>query len=142
MIRSIIFLLTVTLVAVASCFLFFYVFLRREMPITQLHESFIEKLELDDALRTKISTIDEGYDNQREEIIVRFRAATEQLSKLLSSEDAYNGEVTQAINAVHAVHGELQSLSVQRYFSILAVLPNEKRPQFRQLAADALSHPE
>ena len=142
MFRFIILFFSVAVVAVASCVLVFFGFLRQEMPVAYHHESFVERLSLDEGLRAELALVEEAYEARRQEMLARFRVATDHLAKLLESEDGLTEPVALAIREVHAVHGDLQALSVERYFEILDRLPEEKRPILRRMAAEALSQPE
>jgi nickel and cobalt resistance protein CnrR len=141
-IRVISVLLMVAGVAIATCMLVFYGFLRPQMPIVYHHQNIAEHLNLDESVRAQLEEMDREFDVRREALLVRFRQETSALAKLLTEEDAFNAEIVAAIDAVHAVHGELQALSVERYFAILERIPEEKRPRLRQVAAEALSQPE
>lgn len=132
----------VAAVAVASCLAVFYGFIRPRMPVAYEHETFVEQLALTDAQRAAVEEIDRRFETERGRLLEQFNATTRDLAALLESEDAYTDAVAGAIDRVHGVHGELQALSVRRYFAVLEVLPEEKRPEFRRLAAEALSHPE
>ncbi len=135
-------LTVVAVVAVASCLAVFYGFIRPRLPVAFEHETFVERLDLNPAQRAAVEDIDRRFEAERERILQHFNAATRDLAALLESEDAFTGEVSAAIDRVHGYHGELQALSVRRYFAVLEVLPGEKRPDFRRLAAEALSQPE
>jgi hypothetical protein len=53
----------------------------------------------------------------------------------------YGPEVTEAVHALHAVHGRLQDLAIQHYYDMLAKLPPNKQERLRGLAVKALSTP-
>ena len=140
--RVAVLLAVVATVAVGSCLLVFYGFIRPQLPVAYEHETFVEQLDLNAAQRAAVEDIDRRFEAERGRILEHFNAATRDLAALLAREDAFTGDVAAAINRVHGYHGELQALSVRRYFAVLDVLPDEKRPAFRRLAAEALSQPE
>ena len=140
--RLLLLLLLVAIVAIGSCLAVFYGFIRPSLPVDYQQETFVERLALNPAQQAEVEEIDRNFETRRQEILKKFRAATKDLALLLEQENEYSEEVAGAIERVHAVHGELQALSVRRYFAVLDVLPEQKRPEFRRLAADALSHPE
>lgn len=140
--RLVVLFVVIIAVVVASCLAVFYGFIRPQMPVVHEHETFIEQLALSASQRAAVEEIDRHFETKRKPLLEQFRATTRDLAALLESEDAYTDAVVDSIDRVHHVHGELQALSVQRYFAILEVLPEEKRPEFRRLAAETLSQPE
>ncbi|MCC5789932.1 MAG: hypothetical protein JJT75_09870 [Opitutales bacterium] len=135
-------LMVVVIVAVGSCLVVFYTFILPQFSEVHGTESFIEDLDLSPEIAEQVETIDEQFDAERDLLLVDFRSVTSDLAELLAKEDSYSKDVQKAIDRIHHVHGDLQALSVRRYFAILEILPPNKQQRFRQLAADALSQPE
>ena len=131
----------VAAVAVFSCLLAFYAFIRPQMG--GVHpETFVEHLELDAGLRERVEEIDRGFERDRQRLLAEFRYATRELEALLQSEDTFSDEVAEAIREIHHIHGDLQALSIHRYFAVLEVLPPDQQAVLRRLASEALSEPQ
>lgn len=135
-------LILIASVAVLSGLTVFYLFLRPQMVDGPVHESFIEQLQLDSELAGELEIIEQEFEVQRNALLKEFEVATRELARLLESEDDYSEEVHKSITEIHRIHGELQALSIQRYFVILGELPEEKQQVLRRLASEGLSHPE
>ncbi len=131
----------VAVVAVLSCLVAFYTFIRPQMGGVYHPETFIEHLDLDAALRERVEEVDRGFEAERQRLLSEFEAATRELEALLQSENAFTDEVAEAIHGIHHIHGELQALSIHRYFTILEVLPPDQQAVLRRLASEALSEP-
>ena len=131
----------VAAVAVFSCLLAFYAFIRPQMGGAHHPETFVEHLDLDAGLRERVEEIDRGFEQDRQRLLAEFREATRELEALLQSEDAFSDEVAEAIRGIHHIHGDLQALSIHRYFSVLEVLPPDQQAVLRRLASEALSEP-
>ncbi|MCC5835048.1 MAG: hypothetical protein JJU20_09970 [Opitutales bacterium] len=132
----------VAIVAVLSCLVVFYTFLRPQMAASHYPGTFVEQLQLTEDQEATVKTIEADYEMERTQLLDEFEAATKVLAELLMNEDHYSDKVIEAIYGVHHVHGKLQSLSVERYFAILQVLPEDRQAELRRLASEALSHPE
>lgn len=132
----------IAVVAVSSCLAVFYLFLRPQLQHGVAHESFIQQLGLEGDLAAEIEKIEQEFETQRNALLYEFEIATKELADLLKTENDYSERVQKSITEIHRIHGELQSLSIQRYFVILGELPTDKQKVLRQLAAAGLSHPE
>jgi len=132
----------VAAVAIASCLMVFHWYLYPRMLEHPPHPSFVEQLDLTEAQQQRIERIDARFEEERSAMLRKFAAATQRLADLLAREDAFTEEVSEAIEGVHHLHGELQALSIRRYFSLLEELPPEKQSELRRLASEALSQPE
>ncbi len=129
-------------VAILSGLAAFYLFIRPQLSHGVVHETFVQQLQLSPGQRENVEAIDRRFEAERTAILRRFEETTRQLAALLEKENAYSPEVDEAIEQVHHVHGELQALSIRRYFAILQELPPDKQSELRRLASQSLSHPE
>lgn len=90
----------------------------------------------------RIEAFDAGYRARREALLETFHQRIAELSELLRTHNQYSQEVTNAVHRLHAVHGELQTLSIEHYYEMLNVLPPDKQDKLRSIAVEALSQPE
>lgn len=132
----------IAVVAILSGLAAFYLFIRPQLPRGAVHETFVQQLQLSPEQRENIGAIDRRFEEERTMILHRFEERTRHLAALLEKENTYSPELDEAIERVHHVHGELQALSIRRYFAILQELPPEKQAELRRLASQSLSHPE
>lgn len=132
----------VAVMAIVSCLAVFHWLIRPQLHEAPVYSSFVELLDLNSEQQIRIEEIENYFDAERSLILGRFEQTTRNLAQLLMSEDEYSQQVEDAIAEVHHIHGELQALSVRRYFAILETLPVDKQQRLRKIAADALSQPE
>ncbi len=132
----------VAVVAVLSCLLAFYGFIRPNLAVGHHPETFVEHLDLDPGMRERVEEIDSGFEADRQRLLAEFDEATRKLEGLLLTEDQFSDAVSRAIEEIHHIHGELQALSIHRYFALLEVLPPDQREVLRRLASEALSEPQ
>lgn len=132
----------VAAVAVASCLAVYFGVIQRDTHPVEAPASFSEMLGLHPPLSERVDEREAAFDKVRMEILEDFRIATARLSGLLKTESELTPEVAQSIEEIHRIHGALQTLSVERFFAVLEVLPDEKQPVLREMAARALSRPE
>lgn len=131
----------VAAVAILSCLAVFYAFIRPQITAHRPPETFIEHLELSEEIRERVEAIDRRFEEDRQRLLAEFGEATRGLASLLEREDRYSEEVSESIHEIHRIHGELQALSIRRYFALLEVLPPEQQAELRRLASEALSQP-
>jgi hypothetical protein len=106
------------------------------------HEWLRDEIGLNDEEFAAINHFEAGYQQQRADLLLDFKAEMNDLQALLLNKDEFSAELQHAIHDLHAVHGELQELSIRHYFDMLGALPADKREHLRQIAAKALSQPE
>lgn len=129
-------------VAVLSGWIAFCLFIRPQLVRESVHETLVQQLQLTPEQQRKVEAIDRQFEEERAVILRRFEQSIRHLASLLEKESAYNVEVEEAIEALHQAHGDLQALSIRRYFAILQELPPDKQLELRRLASQALSRPE
>jgi len=113
-----------------------------EKPSAMSHAWLHHELDLTEAEAEAIMDFEPAYREERTRLREEFNRRIASLAGLLRTHDRYSPEVAEAIHNVHAVHGQLQELSIVHYFDMLDVLPKEKRERLRELAVRALSEPE
>ncbi len=140
-----IFILGLVLLSAATCFLTVHFtggcILSCCEPTPQ-EESFFAQLDLTPEEETHFNDIEKRYKLRRKTLETDFETAKNRLAKLLVENEHYSESVTEAVHAIHQVHGDLQQLSIEHYYEILAALPEEKRKNLKNIAAQALSQPQ
>jgi predicted CopG family antitoxin len=139
-----IFIFGLVLLSAATCFLTVRFMDSCSLPCCELpqEESFYTQLNLTQDEEKHFSDIDERYASQRKNLEVDFEAAKTRLAEILIKNERYSKDVTEAVHAIHQVHGDLQQLSIEHYYEMLATLPEEKRERLKDIAAQALSQPQ
>lgn len=132
----------VAVIAVATCLILFFGLLK-PMFLGDSHERpLYEQLAVSPEERAQLEEIEKEFEMRRQEVLLDFNEARRELARLLEREDGYSEEVSAAVDRLHSFHGQLQSLSIRRYFAMLDALPPDQQAELRRLAAEALSEPE
>lgn len=113
-----------------------------EQDMTHGHDWLHEALNLTEREKASIDAFEGEYRNQRDLLHKEFNSRILELREILVANDRYVPEVNAAIHRIHETHGKLQELSIQHYYDMLNVLPDDKQEKLRQLAVKALSQPE
>ncbi|MBC2596462.1 periplasmic heavy metal sensor [Ruficoccus amylovorans] len=119
--------------------------IRNEVPTNQPVRGthwLSQELGLSPEETARIEAFDAGYRARRETLLETFHQRIAELSELLRTHNQYSPEVTDAVHRLHAVHGQLQALSIEHYYEMLNVLPPDKQDKLRDIAVEALSQPE
>lgn len=105
------------------------------------HHWLHQQLDLTAEEARRVDAFEEPYraDRQRHQAELARRIAA--LADILRRAEDHGPEVVAAVEAVHEVHGQIQTLAIAHYFEMLSVLPIEKQERLRALAVEALSHP-
>jgi len=106
------------------------------------HQWLHDELGLTDEERSALDAMEAAYQRDRTALQKEFDAARQHLADVIVRNGHYGPEVTEAVHALHAVHGRLQDLAIQHYYDMLAKLPPNKQERLRGLAVKALSTPQ
>lgn len=135
-------LLSVAVVAIASCLIVYFAFLQPNGTQPAHAHSFLHELDLSEEEKQRVQVIDQRFEAKRQEILREFRLSTARLAELLGKETHFSEAIHEAIEEIHHFHGQLQALSIQRYFALLEDLSPTNQAKLRELASRTLSHPE
>lgn len=105
------------------------------------HPWLHEQLDLTAEEMARIDALEPEYRAERSRLQAALDARIQGIAGLLQRHDSLAPEVTAAIHDLHAVHSQLQELSIEHYFDMLGALPPDKQRKLRALAAEALSAP-
>lgn len=105
------------------------------------HAWLHSELGLTEAEAARIDAFEPEYRAQRAKLELELEERVGVLGDLLHETDHYSSEVSEAVEGIHEVHGQLQELAIRHYFDMLRALPPEKQVRLRQLASEALSQP-
>jgi len=93
------------------------------------------QLDLSDSQKSKILSIIEKYENERESLKRRLREAREEFTGVLESETFNEGEVREALRRRAPIREELQVMSLKMTAELKTVLTPEQRQLFKELRA-------
>ncbi len=116
-----IFILGFVLLSAATCFLTVRFMGGCPLPCCEppQEESFYTQLDLTPDEETRFNEIEKRYDLQRKTLETDFETAKNRLAKMLVENERYSEDVTEAVHAIHQVHGDLQQLSIEHYYEML-----------------------
>lgn len=141
-IRFLALLIAIVVVAVAACFATLTLLTRDSNHNVDSHEWLHRELNLTPEEDAALKVIEQKYLLEHSHLEKEMKAAQAHLALILSEEDKHSERVTDAVHEIHRIHGNIQDLSIQHFFEMQTVLPQEKNAKLRQLAAEALSEPQ
>jgi nickel and cobalt resistance protein CnrR len=106
------------------------------------HHWLHQELGLSKEQAAAIDVFEEAYRAERKKLLKEFAEEMTSLAELIRSNDSFSNEVNHKIHELHQVHGDLQRLSIEHYYQMLSVLPEDKKDALRNLAVEALSKPD
>jgi hypothetical protein len=89
-----------------------------------------------------LAQFEAGYRAQKAQVQHEFELRMQSLADAIIRNHELTDDVLHAVHALHETHGELQVLSIEHYYIILAAIPESKRQRLRELAVHALSKPQ
>ncbi len=131
----------VVVVAALSCYLTLAWMLPKSTPEPGL-DGLLQEMDLREEHTRDIDAVNADFERRRQELLDAFYREQQTLAQLLRDEEAFSPVVEEAVVDIHHIHGQLQTLSIERYFAILEVLPPEQRADLRELEAATLSQPD
>lgn len=140
--RIAIFLGLVVVVAAAAALALFLLVLKPRGDAGTHSTSSYESLNLSQEEQERVDRVYVRFEMERANRLDEFHRLQGELATLLQEEEEYSPRVAETVKQLHAIHADLQEVSIQRFFAVLEVLPPEKRKELRQLAAETLSQPE
>lgn len=142
-IKTTVFFAAVATVAVATALALFFLVLRPQVDAdAHSHASLYDRLDLSPDEHASIVAVSARFEEQRQALLVEFEELQQELAVLLREDPGYSPRFAATIDELHEVHGQLQELSIRRFFAALEVLPPEKQAELRRLAAETLVQPE
>jgi Spy/CpxP family protein refolding chaperone len=93
------------------------------------------QLDLSDSQKSKILSIIETYESERESLKKRLREAREEFTGALESETFNEGEVREALRRRAPIREELQVMRLKMMAELKTVLTAEQRQLFKELRA-------
>lgn len=105
------------------------------------HHWLHEQLDLTAEEAQRVDAFEAPYRQERWRLQAEMTRRVEALADILRTAEDHGPEVVAAVEAIHQMHGQIQSLAIAHYFEMLSVLPPEKQDRLRMLAVEALSRP-
>jgi nickel and cobalt resistance protein CnrR len=106
------------------------------------HAMLHEELRLSEEEDKAIEKIEENYAREKARLNTVFQEKQNKLVSILKDGNEFSEAVNVAVNEIQHVHGDLQRLSIQHYYEMLQILPEDKKVILRELALKSLSKPE
>ena len=141
-IKGLIFIIAVAVVSVLSSATYFYFHFDHRRHITEItHDWLHNRLQLTAEQKATLSE-NETEAVRREEILRnQIKHAKFHLATLLEAERAYTPNIEKTITLINTTHGELQKTIMEHFFTMHAVLDEERQQELIEMATRALREP-
>ncbi len=106
---------------------------------SELHTLLHQQLSLDAAQTARIAELEALHDTRKRALELEMRAANARLAEAMEAEHDYGPQVTQAVDHVHHVMGEMQKEVLEHLFAMRAVLNPQQARIFDQTVVKALT---
>lgn len=106
---------------------------------SELHTLLHQQLSLDAAQTARIAELEALHDTRKRALELEMRAANARLAEAIEAEHDYGPQVTQAVDHVHHVMGEMQKEVLEHLFAMRAVLNPQQARIFDQTVVKALT---
>lgn len=106
---------------------------------SELHSLLHERLGLNAAQTASIEKLEALHDARKRALERGMRAANARLAEAIEAEHGYGPRVTEAVDHVHHVMGEMQKEVLEHLFAMRAVLNAKQASIFDQTVIEALT---
>ncbi|KTE20785.1 heavy metal resistance protein [Sphingopyxis sp. H050] len=106
---------------------------------SEVHALLHDQLKLDAAQSAKIEALEARHAMRKKALELEMRAANARLAEAIQAEHGYGPKVTEAVDHVHHVMGEMQKEVLEHLFAMRAVLDPEQASIFDRTVVKALT---
>ena len=110
-----------------------------KQPGAELHEVLHHQLNLDDAQKARLTTLEQQFAVQRRALELELRADNARLAAAIETEHGNGPLVTAAVDQSHAAMGELQKATLGHVFAMRQLLRPDQAAQFDRAVVKALT---
>lgn len=106
---------------------------------SEVHALLHDRMKLDAAQSAKIEALEARHATRKKALELEMRAANARLAEAIEAEHGYGPQVTEAVDHVHHVMGEMQKEVLEHLFAMRAVLNPEQASIFDRTVVKALT---
>lgn len=106
---------------------------------TELHEVLHHQLQLDKGQEARLDVLEQRFAIRRRTLELELRAANARLAGAIQAEHGNGPQVTAAVDASHAIMGELQKETLAHIFAMRQILRPDQAGKFDQAVVKALT---
>jgi hypothetical protein len=106
---------------------------------TELHEVLHHQLNLDRGQEVRLEALEQRFAIRRRALELELRAANARLAGAIQAEHGNGPQVAAAVDASHAVMGELQKETLAHIFAMRQILRPDQAAKFDQAVVKALT---
>ena len=106
---------------------------------TELHEVLHHQLHLDRGQEVRLDALEQRFAIRRRALELELRAANARLAGAIQAEHGNGPQVAAAVDASHAVMGELQKDTLAHIFAMRQILRPDQAAKFDQAVVKALT---
>jgi hypothetical protein len=106
---------------------------------SEVHALLHDRLKLDAAQAAKIEALEMQHATRKQALELEMRAANARLAEAIEAEHGYGPKVTEAVDHVHHVMGEMQKEVLEHLFAMRAVLNPQQASIFDRTVVKALT---